>query len=167
VKHLVGVPANRVDLSSFEVVVLVQEPTGGVPIDAVLSLLVNHGLSVVLAVRFQIQIPKPVGGRIKFKGIVARLGDEIFNIGVLDRNGSVFDQPRIGETDLSGQVLKVVPVESTAETFSPQDLVLLQGLGDPPVGVDVGKVQLASRFQEVEAFFENGFLVGAEVDDAV
>mmetsp|Transcript_26515 Transcript_26515/g.74189 ORF Transcript_26515/g.74189 Transcript_26515/m.74189 type:complete len:294 (-) Transcript_26515:284-1165(-) len=152
------------DLSVLEVVVLVQEPSGWVSWQGAL---VHDGLTVVLAVRLQWQLPETVGGRVELQGLASRLGNATLDLGVLDGDGGILHQTRIRESDLARQVLKVVPVQRSAQALAPEHLVLLEVHGHAAVGIHVRKVQLATRLQQAEALLQHGFLVGAEVDDAV
>ena len=123
IKHLECVAANWKDLSSFNVVMFVQQPARGVPGH---GSLVNHRLSIVLAVRFQIHLPKPIRGRIELECIVSRFGNELLDVFVLDGNGSILDQSWVGKGNFACHILKVVPVQSPTEALAPQDFVITQ-----------------------------------------
>mmetsp|Transcript_9424 Transcript_9424/g.19547 ORF Transcript_9424/g.19547 Transcript_9424/m.19547 type:complete len:361 (+) Transcript_9424:483-1565(+) len=155
------------DLSRLEVVVLVQEPSARIPIDRAVSCLVNDGLPVVLAVGFQIQLPQSIRSRIKLERVVARLGYRLLDLIVLNGNRGVLDQSGIRETNLAGHVFKVVPIQGSAQAFSPQDLVFLEGFGDAAIGVNVREIQFAAGLEQIQTFRQNGLFVAAKIDDTV
>mmetsp|Transcript_16786 Transcript_16786/g.41961 ORF Transcript_16786/g.41961 Transcript_16786/m.41961 type:complete len:282 (-) Transcript_16786:596-1441(-) len=166
-EHLVGVPADGMDFSRLEIVVLVQEPSARIPIDRAVSRLVNDGLPVVLAVGFQIQLPQSIRSRIKLERVVARLGNRLLDLRVLDGNRGVLDQSGIRETNLACHVFKVVPIQGSAQAFAPQDLVFLEGFGDAAIGINVREIQFAAGLEQIQTFIQNGLFVAAKINDTV
>mmetsp|Transcript_134688 Transcript_134688/g.200438 ORF Transcript_134688/g.200438 Transcript_134688/m.200438 type:complete len:298 (-) Transcript_134688:261-1154(-) len=165
VKHIVGISTNRVDLPGFKKVMLVQQPPRRISLHASL---VNDGLPVIFTVRLQIiEFPQSVRRRIELQGIVSRRREQPFDAGVLNGNRIVLHQARIRETDLAGHVFEIVPIQSTRQAFSPQDFIVLQLLRHATVGVDVGKVEFATRLEQIQTLLQDGFLIGTQVDNAV
>mmetsp|Transcript_19724 Transcript_19724/g.54859 ORF Transcript_19724/g.54859 Transcript_19724/m.54859 type:complete len:349 (-) Transcript_19724:167-1213(-) len=163
-QHAVRVAADGMDLSVLEEVVLVEEPAGWVSWQGAL---VDDGLTVVLAVWLQWELPETVGGGVELQLFAAGFGDATFDLSILDGDWCVLHETRIGEANLAGHVLEVVPVEGAAEALAPQHLVLLQMHWHATVGVDIGEVELAAWLEKAQALLEDCLLIRAEVDDAV
>mmetsp|Transcript_24824 Transcript_24824/g.52907 ORF Transcript_24824/g.52907 Transcript_24824/m.52907 type:complete len:409 (-) Transcript_24824:43-1269(-) len=166
-QHVVSVPAHREDLPLLHVVVVVERPPALEPGDRPL---VNHGLAVVLAVRLQqpvVELEQAVRRRVELEVGVPQLVDPALHGLVLDGDGRVLHEPRVGEAAPPRQVLEVVPVQRAAEALPPEHLVVAQLFRDAAAGVHVREVQLPPRLEQPEAGFQHGLLVRAEVDDAV
>mmetsp|Transcript_19462 Transcript_19462/g.46040 ORF Transcript_19462/g.46040 Transcript_19462/m.46040 type:complete len:313 (+) Transcript_19462:300-1238(+) len=144
---------------------IVQAPPAGVEGDCPL---VDDGLAVILARRLQlVQLEQSIRGRVELQVVMSRLVDGGLHIVVLDGDWCILHEAGIGEAAALGQVLEIVPVQRTRQTFAPQNLVVAQGLRHAAVGVHVGEVQFASGLEEAAAALQHGLLVGAEVNDAV
>ena len=139
-EHQKGIATDWLDLVGFKKVMLVQEPAGRVSRQRAL---VEDSLSVVLTVRFEfsgLHLPEPIGGTVKLECLVALFINAALDIGRVDGDGAVFYETRIGEPDLASEVLKVVPVQCTRQTLTPQQRVVPERLWDPATGVDIRKV---------------------------
>ena len=124
---------------------------------------VAHRLAVVLAGGLQaVDAEQPPGG-----GPEAQVAQARRQLRLGDRQRAILHQARIGESRIARQAQKVVPVEGAAQAFAAQHRVLRQRLRHPPVGIDVGEIELAAGAQQPPGLAQYRALVLHQVDDAV
>mmetsp|Transcript_1810 Transcript_1810/g.2168 ORF Transcript_1810/g.2168 Transcript_1810/m.2168 type:complete len:205 (+) Transcript_1810:218-832(+) len=166
-EHVVRITTDGENLSSLHVVMVVQGPPTLKPWNGPF---IYHSLSIILThgVKFGIiEFEQAVGGRIKFQIPRSRLCNSILHGLIINGNHRVIDEARIDETTFLCKVVKVVPVQRATETFTPEHFIVPQLLCNASIGIYVGKIQFASRFEDSVTGFEYCLLIGAEVDDTV
>ena len=62
---------------------------------------------------------------------------------------------------------EVAPVERARKAFAIENRIGSEVCRDAPVGIDVGEIEFAARFQQAVGLAEDFRLVGAQIDDAV
>ena len=156
-QHVPRITTHWMNLARFKHMALVQFPKRRRSFH---RSLVRDGLSKIFARRFQFRnFPQPVRGRIEFQSRRAGSVDQRLDRLVLNGNGRVFHESWIPKSRPHGQVFKIVPVQCARQTLAPQNFILLQFLWHATTGVDIGKVQFPTFFQESATGIQYGLFV--------
>ena len=160
-EHRCGVSAHEEGLALLELVVVVQSIGIGVTLN---GSLVHRELAVILAfgLKHAGKLEESVGDRVE-----ACLSADLCKLGVGDQDLCNIKNAGVSEANVARLALKVLLVHRPCNTFAPEHLVVLHGLGKASVAVDVREVEFTSGAECVVRALEDSRLVGAEVDHAV
>ncbi len=137
-QHAPGVAAHREDLAAFDEMMSVELERVGLLRHASF---IDDRLAVILASRLEpVELEQPIGRREELR--LAELRPHRL---VLDIDRPAGHQPRIEEPRLFRHGDKVVPIERAAEALAIQQGIGLDLVGQTPVAIDIGEIELAAR----------------------
>src|SRR3989338_1559716 len=160
VQHAPGVAADRKNPPGFDVVMPVEDKAMRMIGDRAA---IDHCLPVIFASGFQtIQFEQPIGGRVETQ--ITHTWCQL-RIGYLQR--TAFDQPWAGKAMSLRQTDKVVPVQRSTQAFAVQHGIVAYSVRHPAVGIDIRKIEFATRLEQAMHFTQHRILIRREIDHAV
>ena len=159
-QHAPRVAAHRKHLAALDEMMPVEREGIGLFGDAAL---VDHRLAVILASRLEpVELEQPVGGREEF-----RRAELLFDRLIGDADRLAGHEPRIEEARLLGDRQEVVPIKRAAEAFAIKHGIGPDAVGQAPVAIDVGEIELATRLEQPMRAAKHRWLIHRKVDHAI